>query len=202
MSHIFFEDTHLKNKALLGYLKNFELNTRNVRLKRNLFIYAKYFQWFTRCLSWFVSVWRGEKDRSMQLKMPLHRNKLIFFFITKKQFSFLTVLARGIGAANNLLCLNMQWDPLMFFFIYKQMRDRLAGFFPIFFIDPNLLSISSFKQNFISNFIKHPVFFVWDFTLRMPATLGLFKKMYPLFIPTGYGLYLFLFWLRFILKFK
>jgi len=190
----------LTNSTFLYFFKKSELKTHNVQLKRNMFIYAKYFQWFTKCLSYLVLIWSREKQVLINSRTHLYNNKLLFFFITKKQYSFLTVLAQSLLTTSRLLCFNIKWDSLLFFFLYRYFRERLSGFFPIFFIDSQLLLDATFKQNFISNFLKHPVFFVWNLNSKLPVTPHLLKKTYPLFIPTGYGLYLFLFWIRFIFK--
>jgi len=185
----------------ISRIKNLELKTRSVRLKRNLFIYAKYFQWFTKCLSSLSFSRVGKQLVSTGFQPIVSRRSLpIIFFVTKKQYSFLNVLAQGVLSSIDLPCFQLKWDPLFFFSSYKRIRDRLSGFFPIFFIDADLLKFVSFKQNFVSIFIKHPIFFIWNFNSHLSMNLSFFKKMYPLYIPAGYGLYLFLFWLRFIIK--
>ena len=189
----------LNNNRLFYSVKRFESIAYNVRLKRNLFIYAKYFQWFTRCLSWFTSLLQSNKIASANtLQTNQYRKRLIIFFITKQQYSFLDVLARIMLSSSSLVCFSLKWNPLLFFFSYKRIQDQVSGFFPIFFIDSCLLKDSSFKQNFVSTFIKHPMFYIWNF--KVYHTPFFFKKAYPLFVPAGYGLYLLLFWWRFIFR--
>jgi hypothetical protein len=90
----------LKQKRLVltreyyNYWHRFLRGSRDVQLKRNLFIYSKYFQWFFKCFLTLVDSWR--KKSSSPQKIAKDGKNIVLFFLTGKQFSFFNVLAKGL----------------------------------------------------------------------------------------------------------
>ena len=184
-------------------------NMRFVYLKRNLFVYLQYFQWFSKNLNMFVSSWRKSFYRFLyHFQMQKHgiskKRNVVFFFLTKSTNSFFNIIARSFSRSLGFNAIHFQWNPLFFYCYYQQLLEGLLEAFPIFFVDPNLLLDRSFRPNFISIFNKCPVFLLGDYQINTMTGLWrdlfLLKRVYPLYIPTGAGFYLFLFWLRFLLK--
>ena len=90
----------LFNPKINSFNKTVSIRTgKNIWFKRNYFIYAKFFQWFLKCFFLLSNTW--------QIKDRLN-SKFICFFITKKNFSFFTVLAKGmVCSSNNLMCIHL-----------------------------------------------------------------------------------------------
>jgi hypothetical protein len=94
----------------------------------------------------------------------------------------------------------------MFFYFYRKIKERSFEFFPVFIIEPVLLDDAIFRNNFFSIFIKQPVFVISNVNAKALSVnvrcTSLFKRTYPLFVTSGQGFHMFLFWLRFILKYS
>lgn len=188
----------LRNLNMLELENKFDL--RNVRFKRNFFIYARYFQWFFKSFLLLTNLWR--KKKCLIGKKPLQSSKVVFFFLTSKRFSFFNVIAHGLSfSLFGTRCIHLRWDPLFFFYTFKHIQANLSEFFPIFFVEPSLLRDTTFYHNFLLLFTKYPIFFLLNFNANsVRHELVLYKKTYAFFLPALYGFYLFLFWLRFIFK--
>lgn len=203
-----------KKSIVISHVRWFNTTSvqlRDVRLKRNLFIYARYFQWLFKLFNLYMSSLSHKRSfyNSATLLPVVYKrmvNKKIPYvlFLTSKHADFFNILARGFMEVTTLPCYHLRWNPLSFFYLYSSILNTAYEFFPLIFVDSMLLKDSEFARNFKSIFIRLPIMFIGSLELsllsRFVKDLKFFKKVYPLFIPSGYSVYMVLFWIRFMFK--